>query len=74
MHGPCFTLGVVPILEIDRLRGFVINPKKKTMDDLFGSAGIGFYGHMLNGQVHGPFWTGMLQKSHLVGIASSNGM
>ena len=73
MHGPCFTLGVVPILEIDRLRGFVIN-KKKSMDELFGTGGIGFYGHMLNGQVSGPFWAGMLQKSHLVGMASSNGM
>ena len=44
------------------------------MDELFGTGGIGFYGHMLNGQVSGPFWAGMLQKSHLVGMASSNGM
>ena len=73
MHGPCFAFGVVPILDMDRKRGYVINAKKKDVNNLFGTAGIAFYGQMLNGQVDGTFWAGMLQRSHLVGVASPDG-
>ena len=37
------------------------------------AVGMGFIGRMLNGQVHGPFWTEMLGKGHLQGIASPDG-
>ena len=46
--------------------------KEDTANPIF--PGFGFIGHLRNGQVHGPFWVGMLNGGYLHGYSNEQGL
>ena len=46
---------------------------KADLENNFKGPGIGFIGNMVNGQVSGPFWVGLLGGGYLHGKTDING-